>query len=541
MDQFIKLWISSISILFVGLCFVFIGVGHPEIAGYQLILNVLTVYGELLILRICCLVSKYQYKTYWEKYGLVLLIYSFIMLFIKATPNLVVLPFQVFQILVVTVIALIILVKWHFATRIKVFALLNFTAFGIVRVYESISLNNTGVLEKMLLDMGLLLSMNMVFAILYDANVQIETRIKDGYMKDMVEKAVDIVFYYTLNPYPAFLFVSPSVEQIVGYKQVDFYKNPNLYLEITHEEDREIIKESFSTQLQDGRKNFVRWQRKDGEFVYLEYYNNPIMENGKIVAIGGILRDITDRKTAERDMLEAKKEKQLFQSYISHELRTPITYIMGYTEMLQKDLWENETERRNAVNLINSKAMFLKTLVDDLFQLSKMESNQFTFEFVQISVKELFDILDRTYENDVVTAGIRYTGIIDADVTLSGVEVLADVKRIEQVYVNLLQNAIKYAPASEFIKFECRIDENRENILFSVADMGSGISKEEQQKIFEPFYRSQAARKKDAGGSGIGLSLSRLIMLAHNGDIKVKSKKGSGSEFVFSLPVYLEG
>ena len=541
MDKFIRLWILSILLLFSGLCVIYAGMKNPEIIGFLLALNVLNVYGELLILRICCLVCKYQYKTYWEKYGLVLLIYSFSMMFIEASANLVVLPFQVFQILIVTVITLIILVRWHFSNQIKFLAILIFGVFGVFRVYESASISSPGIVERMLVDMAFLVALNIVFAILFYSNMQIENRIREGYMKDMVEKAVDIVFYYTLKPYPAFLFVSPSVEQIVGYKQVDFYKNPNLYLEITHEEDRKIIEQAFSAKLGDGTKNFVRWQRKDGEFIYLEYYNNPIVENGKIVAIGGILRDITDRKMAEKDMLEVKKEKQLFQSYISHELRTPITYIMGYTEMLQKDFWESETERSNAVNLINSKAMFLKTLVDDLFQLSKMESNQFAFEFIQISVKELFDILDKTYENDVCKAGIGYNSIIDARVTVSAIEVLADVKRIEQVYVNILQNAVKYAPESETIKFECQIDDNHENILFKITDMGNGISKEDQLKIFEPFYRSESARARDSGGSGIGLSLCRLIMRSHNGDIYVNSKKGYGSEFVFSLPIYLEG
>lgn len=541
MDKFIKLWIISIMILFLGLCLLFVGAENPESTELQLILNVLNVYGELLILRICCLACKYQYKTYWEKYGLVLLIYSFIMMFFEATTNLVVLPFQVFQILIVTVITLIILVRWHFANWIKFLAVLNFGMFGIFRVYESISLNNGGLLERMLVDMGLLLLMNIIFAILYNSNIQIDNRIREGYMKDMVEKAVDIVFYYTLNPYPAFLFVSPSVEKIVGYKQVDFYNNSKLHLEITHEEDREIIKEAFSTKLMDGAKNFVRWQRKDGEFIYLEYYNNPIMKNGKIVAIGGILRDITDRKMAEKDVLEAKKEKQLFQSYISHELRTPITYIMGYTEMLQKGIWENETEKIKAVELINSKALFLKTLVDDLFQLSKMEANQFSFEFIQISVKELFDILDKTYQNDVNKANIGYNSQIDARIITEATEVLADIKRIEQVFVNILQNAIKYAPTSEMIRFHCQLDESGKSILFKITDMGNGIPKEEQRKIFEPFYRSEVARLTDSTGSGIGLSLSRQIMLAHNGHIYVKSKKGSGSEFVFSLPIYLEG
>ena len=115
------------------------------------------------------------------------------------------------------------------------------------------------------------------------------------------KKAVDIVFYFTLKPYPRFTFISPSVENIVGYKQNDFYKNPKLYLELTHEEDREIMSKAFSPEADAVNKNIVRWQRSDSEYIYLEFHNMPIFSGDELVAIEGVLQDITDRKMVEQE------------------------------------------------------------------------------------------------------------------------------------------------------------------------------------------------------------------------------------------------
>ena len=386
----------------------------------------------------------------------------------------------------------------------------------------------------------LLLVLNFSYALLYQKFLTINQAIRNDYLSILAEKAVDIIFYYTLRPYPRFTFISPSVENIVGYKQSDFYRNPKLHLELTHEQDRQIISKAFSSEADTINKNYVRWQRSDSEFIYLEFHNTPIFSGDESIAIEGILRDITDRKFAEQEMIDSKKSKQLLLSYISHELKTPITYIVGYAEALQNNLFADDEERRNAIDLIFSKAVFLQNLVEDLFQLSKMESNQFSFEFMQTKAHTLCRDIAEKHKNDLAGTRIKYLCQIDDSLKDERLEILVDRKRIQQVFSNLFSNAIDHTPEDGMISLKCSLDDRKESVVFQVADSGSGIAEEDLPYIFKAFYRGKYTGEPAKSGSGLGLSLSRQIMQAHKGNIEARSAKGKGSSFTVTIPLYRE-
>lgn len=479
------------------------------------------------------------YKKFWDSYALLLLVYGILLIAMDLHQIILALPFYFYDFLLITATVYTVIRRWRFSLKIKVISVCIFTASSLFAMNCSLYAGfHVFPISLLLGSIFLLLVLNFTFTVLYLLNERLNRDIQENYLHDLAEHAVDIVFYYTLKPYPRFTFISPSVETIVGYKQTDYYKNPMLHIELTHEEDRDIIRKAFSVEAVSVNKNFIRWQRKDGEFIYLEFHNTTIFSGITPIAVEGILRDITDRKRVEQEMLDSKKSRQTLLSYISHELKTPITYIVGYTEALQKNLFDKEEDKKNAIDLIAQKAIFLQKLVEDLFQLSKMESNQFSFAFMQTKVYQLFLILDGKYSKDVINRNIGYKSSIDPELMDERYEVLVDIKRIEQVFFNILHNAIKHTPESGSITFRCIIDEKKEKIIFMISDSGSGIPKHELPYIFNMFYKGRSMGEKTSEGSGLGLSLSRQIIEAHKGEIEAVSNKDKGTTLRFSIPLY---
>lgn len=546
MNKFAKLWFAS-CFSYSGSIFISLLLDGQMLGGERadalllILFHVFSLVSVFLFLQVCCAIEHLPPKHFWARYILLLLLYSAVLSFSSAQQILILLPFFLCQLLMMVAVIYLLLRKWTFSLSVKIVSALLICGCSIFPLYWSLSfLSGKSSFLYLWINIGLLLLLNLHFTFLHQRYWQRARGIQEDYLYVLAEKAADIVFYYALQPYARFSFISPSVEHIVGYKQEDFYKNPMLYLELTHEEDRAVIENAFSLAASAVNKNFIRWQRKDGEYLYLEFHNTPIFDGDRLTAVEGIFRDITDQKRAEKEMLDSRKSKQLLLSYISHELKTPITYIVGYAEALQKNLYQNEAEQKKAVDLIADKSIFLQKLVDDLFQLSKMEANQFSFEFVQMKVHQLASFLGKKYEAELADAGIDYLLETDPRLNDEDYEVLVDLKRIEQVYSNLLHNAIRFTPCGGRIKWQCFLEEKRGQIVFKMTDSGEGIPQKDLPYIFKAFYRGKSSPKGSKEGSGLGLSLSAQIIQAHRGEIEAESSKGKGSTFRFTIPLYRE-
>lgn len=545
MSKFVRLWIGSCFLYMAGIFMLFLSLYGADIdltnPVIPIFFNILSLYFILLVFEACCAIDNIPAKKFWGRYILLLIVYAVVLLLSSADQLIMALPFYVYQMALTFAVLYTIFVKWRFSGKVKLWSAALILTCSAVQIYCSIAVIFS-TLEFLAVYTGvcLFLLLNFNFVYLYQKIWKINLSIREDYLYALAEKAVDIIFYYTLHPFPRFSFVSPSVENIIGYKQSDFYRNPKIYLELTHEEDRNIIDKAFSPAADSVNKGLIRWQRKDGEFIYLEFHNTPIYHGDKLTAIEGILRDITDRKQVEKEMIDSKKSKQLLLSYISHELKTPITYIVGYAEALQNKLYLEEGDRQNAVDLIATKALFLQKLVEDLFQLSKMEANQFSFEFTQTKVYSLFRFLEDKHRNDLMNTGIHYSSMLDERLKDDKYEVLADLKRIQQVYGNLLHNAINHTPENGSISCQCILDEKKEQIVYRVIDSGEGIDKEDLPYVFKAFYRGRRSGTHAKEGSGLGLSLSAQIIQAHKGTIEVESNKGKGSTFIFTIPLYTQ-
>lgn len=246
-------------------------------------------------------------------------------------------------------------------------------------------------------------------------------------------------------------------------------------------------------------------------------------------------RALNEMQLALREEIEIRKEaerkKDEFISIASHELKTPMTSIKGYIQLLERSLKKNDLETtKSRLEKVQGQVEKLNSLVADLLDISKIESGKLRFNKTYFSLSAL-----AKHCVEVMQLSNPHVKII-LDST-EDIEVFGDEMRIEQVIVNFLTNAVKYAPDAKEVIVKCEI--RGEDVLFSVKDFGVGMKDEHRKKIFDKFYRIEETSERFQG-LGIGLFICREIIERHNGEIGVESELGAGSEFWFSVPMHPE-
>ncbi|MET0391863.1 MAG: PAS domain S-box protein [Chitinophagaceae bacterium] len=270
--------------------------------------------------------------------------------------------------------------------------------------------------------------------------------------------------------------------------------------------------------------------RQDGDIRWCLTEGSPFYDiNGVFAGYAGSVTDITDIKKLEQ-------RKDDFIKMASHELKTPITSIKGYVQLLMNIYEEVSADKlqaakgtvKSSLGTIAKQVNKLTRLISELLDLSRIESGKLELD------KTSFDPVSLVEEavQDARHTTSRHAILIHSD--YEG-KVYADRDRIAQVLLNLLTNAIKYSPDAGQIDVSLKGD--KKNVTISVADPGIGIEKKEQQKIFDRFYRVEGKNEQTYPGFGIGLFIASEIIQRHNGTISVKSDKGKGSVFTFTLPV----
>lgn len=222
-----------------------------------------------------------------------------------------------------------------------------------------------------------------------------------------------------------------------------------------------------------------------------------------------------------------KEQRSEFLASISHELRTPLTYIKGYADIVRKRNLTEE-ERSNYLMIISEETNRLSDLIKQLFELAKMDQNAFNIRKERIHLNDFFDRL----EQKLAPAFHDYKRIItfecEEDLFLQ-----ADPLRLEQILVNLLDNARKFSP--EDSRIEIKAWENKNKIHITVEDYGKGIPEKDIPYLFNRFYRVDKSRTRSLGGTGLGLSIVRELVQAHEGEVRVTSTVGQGTKFELIL------
>jgi len=229
------------------------------------------------------------------------------------------------------------------------------------------------------------------------------------------------------------------------------------------------------------------------------------------------LRDITEEKRVET----IKKD---FVANVSHELRTPLASIKGYSEALLDDDTD-KARQREFLEIIDRHATRMSRIIDDLLILSRLESSAVSLDSAPV---DMADLIRSTLKGCLKQASDKSITISsDLPETLPGV--MGDRDRLEQVVVNLLDNAIKYTPAGGSVSISA-VDLGGE-VRVDVSDTGIGIPEDDISRIFERFYRVDKARSRALGGTGLGLAIVKHIIQGHNGRLEVRSRLGRGSTF----------
>jgi PAS domain S-box-containing protein len=260
-----------------------------------------------------------------------------------------------------------------------------------------------------------------------------------------------------------------------------------------------------------------------------------------------ITRDITERKQIENDLIKAKESaeesdrlKSAFLANMSHEIRTPMNIILGFLSQLDEDNLPSE-ERKEFISVINRKGKDLITIINDIIDISMIDSHQLKISKTTFNLNELLDTMLLAFENEKVI--IEKTNIqisIEKALSHDQSNVFTDEVRLSQILNNLIGNAMKFT-AEGHVKFGYRVE--KEHLLFFVEDTGKGIAKEKHGIIWERFRQEEESNSRTFGGVGLGLSISKELVEMLGGKLWFTSEeenqaegKAGGSTFYFSLP-----
>jgi len=246
---------------------------------------------------------------------------------------------------------------------------------------------------------------------------------------------------------------------------------------------------------------------------------------------------ITTFRNTTQQKLEEKARKD-FVSNVTHELRAPLTAIKSYVEMLIDNETEDPELQRDFFNTINEESDRLARLIDDMLNMSKMEVGNLVLNKSLVRMRKLLDDAVNGVRSAAKSKAIELTANIAEDLP----DVEADKEMVRVVVTNLLSNGIKYTQEGGHVFLTAELvhggeaQAGKRTIAVTIADNGPGIPDDEQNKVFEKFYRARGAAEQKVVGNGLGLALAREIATLHGGDIKLDSTAGEGSKFSFLLP-----
>jgi len=237
-----------------------------------------------------------------------------------------------------------------------------------------------------------------------------------------------------------------------------------------------------------------------------------------------VLHDVTEIRNLERVRTD-------FVANASHELKTPITAIRGFSETVVDDPDIDRDTLRRFMERIHSQSIRLSQLVSDLMTISRLESDQGNDDFGLVNFS---DIVNRAVRSAESAAHGKHQHL-SAELSGTKLEVLGDRQNLSQLADNLIDNAIKYTP--EEGRIIVRLFRKGSEAVLEVEDSGIGISPQYLERVFERFYRVDKARSQSLGGTGLGLSIVRNIAEKHSGTVSVASQSGAGSTFSFKIPL----
>ena len=318
----------------------------------------------------------------------------------------------------------------------------------------------------------------------------------------------------TFNMEGEITYINPAAKRMLEYKATD-KKFKDLFKRY---EDINMEKIIYLDSWTSSEKKIENAQGSMNLF-FIPFKNDADLPSGVMV----VIQDITEHVKLDN----IRKE---FVADVSHELKTPITSIKGYSETLLDGECDKDVQK-HFLQVIDDNADRMERLVQDLLTLSKYDSNKIVNKPIEFDLGELAKACKEKFDIEVKKKNQTVNCFVTADVPT----VFADRDGIERVILNILSNSIKYTP--EGGKIDVYVGYVHNDAYVKIKDTGIGIPKEDLDRIFERFYRVDKARSRQLGGTGLGLSIAKEIVEKNNGSINIKSKVNEGTEVVIKIPV----
>lgn len=360
--------------------------------------------------------------------------------------------------------------------------------------------------------------------------------------KQLVESAQDIIFRIDLEG--NFTFVNSIVTKITEYSEEEFTELN--FWDIVDEEDRVKVRTFYRDQVKRGLDSSYlefKGRTKSGKLIWFGQTITSIKDYGVTLGFQSVTRDITVKKEAERQLLqnkelaeEASLAKSNFISSMSHELRTPLNAILGYSQILEKSESLTSVEKEH-ISAMAKGGEELLSMVNDILELSKLDSEQTTLTTLPTELKSFFESFLAKYERDASDKGLKFSIQMSENFPQ---KVKVDLEKVSSILKNLLSNALKFTSKGEITFLLATEDASAIGksdgavIKMSVKDTGIGISKTKQEFIFQPFWQDDSIKYN---GTGLGLTLCKRLAVFLGGDISIESEEGKGTVVDVFIPI----
>ncbi|MEW6195728.1 MAG: ATP-binding protein [Bacteroidota bacterium] len=366
-----------------------------------------------------------------------------------------------------------------------------------------------------------------------------ELKNSEAIFRSLAESSPSAIFIYQGNK---FAYVNPAAETLAGYTQQELLQKN--FWDVVHPDFRELIK-LRGLQRQEGKPIPSRYEfkivHKSGKERWIDFSSTLINYQGKTAALG-IAYDITEQKKAIDELIDTKEKaeesnrlKTAFLHNVSHEVRTPLNVIVGYTNLIRSENLTLE-EVKNLTEPITNNAYQLLNIIQDILDISQLESKQGIIHKEEISIKKL---IKESITSFSVIAKEKNLKLFYGELPDDNTTVLTDKIKLQKILNNIVMNAIKYTDTG-YVKISAKISEGE--ALFSISDTGIGIDKKDFEKIFLPFERTTESISKQynaqtSGGVGLGLSIAKELVEMLKGKIWLESEIGRGTTFYFTIPL----